>query len=282
MLKIYFGHHKCGSTWIIDVLLKSTGYIGLKTYYLQNHFDEGYYNKINDLLFSNGIDIVLCQSSSMKKSSYLKNYKGFHVIRDPRDICILAYYSHLYSHSVENWPELNELRNKLKQTSFEDGLIIEMDFLKDFFYDMNRWNYNQSNILEVKFEKLVENPVNQFIKILNFLGMLSLDRPHWLLRQRWNILWHLNIINRRLNYIIPNLGRREELDKEKLEKFINDFSFKKLSKGRKRGVYDKKSHYRKGVSGDWVNYFNSGHKQYFKEKYGELLLKLQYESTNNW
>src|SRR5580700_2887646 len=32
--------------------------------------------------------------------------KGFHVVRDPRDLIVSAYFSHLYSHPDQNWPRL--------------------------------------------------------------------------------------------------------------------------------------------------------------------------------
>jgi hypothetical protein len=123
MLKVYFGHHKSASTWIIDVLLRVAGYLGMKSYYLQNYFELKYYENVYNDILSTGANMVISQSSSMGKTRYLENFKGFHVIRDPRDICVSAYYSHLYSHPVENWPELNELRSRLLQVTKEEGLF---------------------------------------------------------------------------------------------------------------------------------------------------------------
>lgn len=40
--------------------------------------------------------------------------------------------------------------------------------------------------------------------------------------------------------------------------------------------------YRKGRSGDWTPYFTPKAKQWFKEATGDLLIKLGYESDNNW
>jgi hypothetical protein len=97
-----------------------------------------------------------------------------------------------------------------------------------------------------------------------------------------DFLWYLKIANRRLNYLIPDITNREKLDLEKLEQFINHFSFNNLSSGRARGVANEVSHYRKGVAGDWRNHFNENHKEHFKEIYGDLLVKLQYEASNEW
>jgi hypothetical protein len=39
---------------------------------------------------------------------------------------------------------------------------------------------------------------------------------------------------------------------------------------------------RKGVSGDWQNYFAENHKEIFKKCAGEVLIKSGYESDSNW
>ena len=58
--------------------------------------------------------------------------------------------------------------------------------------------------------------------------------------------------------------------------------YAKKAEGRKQGEEDVKSHYRKGVAGDWVNYFDEKHRRAFKEKYNDLLIKLGYETTSDW
>ena len=58
--------------------------------------------------------------------------------------------------------------------------------------------------------------------------------------------------------------------------------FKKLTGGRAPGEENVKSHYRKGVGGDWVNHMNEEHVAAFKERYGDLVLKLGYETDPGW
>jgi hypothetical protein len=48
------------------------------------------------------------------------------------------------------------------------------------------------------------------------------------------------------------------------------------------GDQDVQSHYRKGLSGDWVNHFTPAHVQYFKEHYNDVLFGLGYERDPNW
>jgi tetratricopeptide (TPR) repeat protein len=59
------------------------------------------------------------------------------------------------------------------------------------------------------------------------------------------------------------------------------FSFANLSNGRIEGQ-ENKSHYRKGQPGDWRNHFDSSHIDCFKKLYNPLLLKLGYETNEDW
>lgn len=78
----------------------------------------------------------------------------------------------------------------------------------------------------------------------------------------------------------------EFLEAETSEKIINhcvsSASFEKLSRGRERGQEDVMSFYRKGVAGDWKNFFNERDKQIYKEEAGELLIRLGYEWDYDW
>ncbi len=67
---------------------------------------------------------------------------------------------------------------------------------------------------------------------------------------------------------------------------VSKNDFKKLSKGRKTGQADTKSFFRKGVAGDWKNYFGEEEKDLFKTqcngRWNKLLLDLGYEKDENW
>ena len=63
---------------------------------------------------------------------------------------------------------------------------------------------------------------------------------------------------------------------------IQEKSFEKMSGGRRQGQEDVRSHYRKGVPRDWKNHFNEDHIRVFKRDYGDLLIKLGYESDGDW
>jgi hypothetical protein len=67
-----------------------------------------------------------------------------------------------------------------------------------------------------------------------------------------------------------------------VQQAVGSASFERLSKGRERGQEDTSSFYRKGVAGDWSNYFTERDKQIYKEEAGELLIRLGYERDLDW
>ena len=60
-------------------------------------------------------------------------------------------------------------------------------------------------------------------------------------------------------------------------------SFERFAEGRKRGEANVQSEYRKGIIGDWKNYFTDRDKDQFKaSEAGRLLIELGYEKDNDW
>jgi hypothetical protein len=96
----------------------------------------------------------------------------------------------------------------------------------------------------VKYEELVENP--KLLKgILEFLGVKSDDGT---------VAW-----------------------------IVDTCSFERFAEGRKRGEANLNSEYRKGVIGDWKNYFTDRDREQFKHsEAGELLIELGYEKSMGW
>ncbi len=66
-----------------------------------------------------------------------------------------------------------------------------------------------------------------------------------------------------------------------LNKIIQNMSFESIT-GRKPGEQDIHNFYRKGVAGDWKNYFNMADKAAFKEGGGHALVKYGYELDDIW
>jgi hypothetical protein len=97
---------------------------------------------------------------------------------------------------------------------------------------------------EVRYEDLLEHPNEEVERLLGFLGV--------------------------------------DTDETLVEHCVSSASFEKLSRGRERGEEDPSSFYRKGVAGDWENYFTEEDRRVFKEEAGELLIRLGYEKNDGW
>ena len=64
---------------------------------------------------------------------------------------------------------------------------------------------------------------------------------------------------------------------------VDTCRFERFAEGRKRGEANLNSEYRKGVIGDWRNYFTDRDKDQFKQsEAGRLLIELGYESSGAW
>ncbi len=280
ILRGYFGHHKCASSWINGILqgfLLDTGYI-----YKQVFRSKDFEKDFNKYIYDNNIDFISYTNANYACVKTIDVYKGFHVIRDPRDMAVSGYFSHLNSHPTDDWPELIPHREALKKLTIEEGLIMEFEFSRQFYEHMYDWNYEQSNILEYKMEEFTKDPFNNFIEVLDFMGLVDLDE--FTTKKRIKDL--LIILSNKMYRNYQKYGsfhlKYKTIPAEKLFGKIFNHRYSKLSGGRTKGKEDVKKHYRKGVPGDWKNYFTGEHREYFKKEYNDLLLKLRYEKGSNW
>jgi Sulfotransferase domain len=202
-----------------------------------------------DTIRSPGSTFLVCANAEMRYVPDLSlvdnGFRGFHIVRDPRDIVVSAYFSHLYSHKP--FDGLAERRDRLQAVSKKEGLLLELENRQYEFRAMFDWDYGQPNVLELRMEEVTTAAAAEVPRIIDFLGLGEGD----------------GLTEKRLGQIIA----------------ANEFS---VLAGRSPGEEDVQDHYRKGVPGDWVNHFGAEHVAYFKEYYGELLIKLGYEKDDNW
>jgi hypothetical protein len=97
--------------------------------------------------------------------------------------------------------------------------------------------------VEVRYEDLLERPVDETRRLLRFLGA--------------------------------------DYAEETAQRCVELTSFERVSK-RKRGQEDSSSFFRKGVAGDWKTVFNEEDKRAFKTVAGDLLIDLRYERDDGW
>lgn len=276
-LLAFFGHHKCASTWIHSILDWACADAGWKLAYLYDEKPFG--NDLAGYVKREGIDFVSYVNANAKFVN-LENFRGFHVVRDPRDLVVSAYFSHRNSHPTDDWPELPAHRERLSRVSKEEGLYLEMEFNRPVLEEMYNWNYNQEHILELRQEEFTPDPYRGFLNVFGFLGVLDEDnfakrrQLPYLIRAANNIWWRQGKV--------PWRRALDKIPAERLLGIVHNNRFSNYAGGRKKGQADEKSHYRKGEAGDWVNHFTPEHVQRFKELYGDVVVKLGYESSPEW
>jgi Sulfotransferase domain len=170
--------------------------------------------------------------------------RHFFILRDLRDTLVSGYFSLKGSHPQYQNEAVIAMRDRLQSMDLEQGLAHTLDDWAPANAEIQR-SWLESGEPVVRFEDLLDadEPI---------LEDLLLERCE--------------------------LG----ISKRKLRKAVELESFERLSGGRARGEEDTNAHYRKGIAGDWRNYFTEPLKQAFKDKYGDLLIAAGYERDTEW
>jgi len=273
-LLAYFGHHKCASSWLTDITRDVAAAAGLR--YAHFHNPRMFQGDLRTFVERNDVSFLAYVNANRTYLSALDGFRGFHVIRDPRDIVVSSYFSHLHSHPTTDWPELVKHRRELQSIDKDHGLYVVIDFLSDVLADMSTWDYSDPRILELKMEDVVREPVKWLREALEFIGLVE-SRSAGI---GGDLVSAVASLKRRRPWMVP--FRIVPLPASILEDSIRRNAYEVKANGRAQGVENVSSHYRKGVSGDWVNHLGPRHREYFKARHGELLVKLGYESDLDW
>ncbi len=285
MLRIYFGHHRSGSTWIKGILNEIARAMGLRS---RTVIDRGALPpEILDGIRTGRFDLLNCINADPAHLSGLPGFRAFHVVRDPRDLLVSAYFSHRYSHPTSQWPALAEQRARLESMTIEEGLLAELEFNAPVFRTMGDWNYGHAGIREIRFEDLIHDPYSGFADILHHLGLLRNEEGrshagHMIRRLAFLIHESWNRASRRFFGTDVRLFPARRIPVERLLGIVHAHRFERKARGRARGEEDVHSHYRIGVPGSWAQHFTPAVRTAFKAEHGELLIRLGYEADHDW
>ena len=210
----------------------------------------------------------LFHSHYLPKWRIPKNKKIIFLVRDGRDVTVSLYYHYLI------WNDKNKInpkdvlyhRNNTRFKNFEDVKGNMNEFIKYAFENkpskltqftfMGNWYDYNKRWLEIYNDKRRNN-----VYLISYEELLT--DPHTALSRMFSDFFHL------------------EVDKARLNDVIQQFSFENQT-NRKKGEESKTSFLRKGISGDWINYFGEKEKEIFKKYTKDLLVELGYEKNKNW
>lgn len=206
-------------------------------------------------------------SHYLPKFSIHKNKHIVWLLRDGRDIMVSSYFHHLvWNDKNKKDPKLvNYYRNNLPFDDYSDihkNLAAYIEFLFTdkpskfvfFNYPGNWKDYNQ-----------------EWLEVKNHQNNISLIKYEDMLADTYGEMSKL------LKSTIPNM----QVNPEHLQTIVDQYSFENQTQ-RKPGEENTNSFLRKGISGDWKNYFNEEAKQVFKKYAGQMLIDLNYEKDENW
>jgi lipopolysaccharide transport system ATP-binding protein len=171
-----------------------------------------------------------------------RRWKRFVVIRDLRDTLISLYFSLKHSHALLT-DLMRSRRTALNELSEEDGFLYLIDCGLTPMAQV-QWSWHSAREPVIRYEDL--------------------------LRRDEEILARVLLDHCRMN-VTPTRFRD----------VVRSHRFEEQS-GRKRGTEDARAHERKGIAGDWRNYFTSRIRGEFKRCYGSLLIATGYEKDFNW
>jgi hypothetical protein len=182
-----------------------------------------------------------------------------HIIRDGRDTAVSLMH-HMWNYAKDRGGiydlEPEELERRDAYRSDSPVALAEGLFTKERLTSIaSDWSSEVSkaiedgpallgdNYIEVRYEDLLERPVEEVRRLLEFLGA--------------------------------------DAGEKTVEELVEKSAFEQKS-NRERGQEDSSSRLRKGVAGDWKNVFTAEDKRIFKEVAGDVLIRLGYERDSNW
>ena len=218
---VFATHPKSGTAMCREIFETYAQEFSLKFY---NTDDD------RDRLLTEDFDIVHYESVDNKNIELLQteNFKGIHVLRDPRDQLISAtfYYRNLPPEEYILFKQLHEFDYNSYADMIEkcETFTQQLDctlklMLVTSFVDQIEWDYSDTRYLTVKYEDLVD-PDKYLSTWKNCIDFLQIEHADWMLNFIKST--SINNKNRKKSSHIRN-GRpnqwQEYLSKEQLDKF---------------------------------------------------------------
>jgi hypothetical protein len=237
------GSPKTGTTWMLKMIQSIPGYHEVGNF---NGEIERYHTvQAGDVV--HGHDFLSPELAEILEKNAIKVVL---MIRDPRDQLISRVF-HILRVEEHAWHQ------RLKAVSMDEAIMLCIEGgdglpgTRTMIELTQTWLDNRLKIVWVRYEELLAETVKEFHRVVGYLDI--------------------------------------QMSEALLESIVARNRFERLASGkkfwketRKQGQADPNSHFRKGITGDWHNYFNEAHKDKFKQQAGDKLIELGYEKDLNW
>lgn len=177
---------------------------------------------------------------------------GLAILRDGRDVMVSWYHHCLFRNDRDNKDLVEITRRVFRPADPADVQVNLADFIEYAFTRQSHPGFSWSefakmvitndNLVKTSYEEFRCKPVAELERVMDGLEL----------------------------EVVRNL-----------EVVVEEFSFHKQS-GRAVGVESKGSFMRKGIVGDWKNYFTREAREVFDDYAGETLIELGYEDNRSW
>jgi hypothetical protein len=229
-LVVHCCHHKVGTFWFQNVLSAVAADFGLRMFSGEQ----------SDLPPS--ADVFLQDHSRIDRAS-LGDVRGSHMIRDPRDVVVSAYFYHLGTR--EPWALQpreayagRSYQQHLAGLDRETGIAAEIErCASTVLRDMVEWDREGNGFLELRYEDLLRDEEAGFRRIFDHYGFSP----------------------------------------QAIERSVK--TARRFGRGRMKS---RSKHIRSGEPGEWRRHFSDEHKAIFKRLTADAAVRLGYETSSGW
>lgn len=176
---------------------------------------------------------------------YLPEATIVQLVRDGRDVVTSGVFDWLMknAHSKKRYAHFVEKKTDMTLERFFDDEDIEL-WTKYWTQPIEAIASLNENVFTIQYEDMQKNQEAVLIEFFKYVGV--------------------------------------ESSKKVAAKCVEESSFEKMSGGRKRGQEVATAKTRKGISGDWKNYFTRRDGELFNREAGKYLVEMGYEKDDSW
>ncbi|RWS06893.1 sulfotransferase 1C2-like protein [Dinothrombium tinctorium] len=248
---------KCGTTWIQAIV------------WSLQHFGDWPMPRFNNMMIRE-TPFIECigpkAADALRPPRHLKTHHPFHltpyspkakyitIVREPKDVCVS------YFHFCRQLFEINEVDVCTFDQFFEEFMLGEVPY-GDYYDHILSWyaHKDDENVLFLVYEQMIKDHVGHILKIAKFVSSEKCNYEHLILKDNAKLL--------------RQICENTTFDSMKKVPVNNPCEFTDPNNVGERGKLI--DFFRKGVIGDWVNYFNAEQirriDQRTKEKFGDLV-----------